>query len=179
MVAVSRRLLAAVAVLVCALTGAPASHAAPASTTYEPPFALGPTGGDNRGISSAEPDGRVTVARAYPAPGPISCPGDGHFATLQVVHKAKGSIRTVTAEFTDALVDPFVYVSVGVRDARGRWIGSTKVAGAQGSGEVVVPVRWDKSVRLPLQVQFGLELSTACPHVDAGTLRFTQVTLSR
>src|SRR3546814_8196466 len=44
----------------------------PASTTYEPPFALGPAGGDNRGISSAEPDGRVTVARAYPAPGPIS-----------------------------------------------------------------------------------------------------------
>src|SRR3546814_840394 len=113
----------------------------PASTTYEPPFALGPAGGDNRGISSAEPDGRVTVARAYPAPGPISCPGDGHFATLQVVHKAKGSIRTVTAEFTDALVDPFVYVSVGVRDARGRWVGSMKVGGAQGSGEIVVPVR--------------------------------------
>jgi hypothetical protein len=177
---VSRRLLAAVVVALCAVTAAPASHAAPATgaATYEPPFALGPSGGDDRGISSAEPDGRLLVARAYPAPGPISCPGDGHFTTLQVVHKAKGSIRKVTAEFTDALVDPFVYLSVGVRDATGRWIGSTKVGGAQGSGEVVVPVRWDRSVRLPLQVQFGLELSTACPHADAGTLRFTKVTLA-
>ena len=178
MVTVSRRLLAWLVVVLCALAVAPGATAAPAATTYEPPFALGPSGGDSRGMRSAEPEGRVTVARAYPAPGPISCPGDGHFATLQVVHKAKGALRAVTAEYTDALVDPFVYVSVGVRDATGRWIGSSKVGGAQGSGEVVVPVRWDRTVRPPLQVQFGLELSTACPHADAGTLRFTKVTLS-
>ena len=177
-VPVTGRLLASLVVAICALAAPPPSQAATA-TTYEPPFALGPSGGDSRGLSSAEPDGRVTVARAYPAPGPISCPGDGHFATLQVVHEAKGSLRSVTAEFTDALVDPFVYVSVGVRDATGRWIGSKKVGGATGSGDVVVPVRWDRSVKLPLQVQFGLELSTACPHADAGTLRFTRLTLSR
>ena len=174
----TRRLVAAAVIALCAVTAAPPSQAATVAT-YEPPFALGPTGGDNRGVASAEPEGRVLVARAYPAPGPISCPGDGHFATLQVAHKAKGAVRSVTAEFTDALVDPFVYVSVGVRDATGRWIGSKKVGGATGSGEVVVPVRWDRSVKLPLQVQFGLELSTACPHADAGTLRFTKLTLSR
>lgn len=153
------------------------SGAAPPTTTYEPPFAVGPTGGD-RGYASAEPAGRVTVARAYPMIGPISCPGGGSYATLVVQHKGKAPVRRVTASYADALVDPFVYVTVGVRDATGRWVGSLKTGGAQGSGELVVPVRWDRSVRLPLQVQFGLELSTACPHADAGTIRFTRVTVS-
>lgn len=170
------RLLAAAAVALGVLAGAGPSGAAPA-TTYQAPFELGPSGGDNRGMSSAEPDGRVLVARAYPAPGPISCPGGGSYATLQVVHADRRPVRSVTASFTEALVDPYVYVTVGVRDATGRWIGSRKTGGAQGSGDIVVPVRWDRTIRPPLQVQFGLELSTACPHADAGTLRFTKVTV--
>src|SRR4029453_13444233 len=108
----------------------------------------------------------------------ISCPGDGHYATLKVAHKVTGPVRKVTASYTQALVDPYVYVTVGVRDATGRWIGSVKVAGLPNSGNVVGPIRWAKTVRGPLQVIFGLELSTACPHADAGTINFTRVTVA-
>ena len=94
------------------------------------------------------------------------------------MHKLTGPVHKVTAAYTQALVDPYVYVSVGVRDATGRWIGSTKAAGLTDSGKVDVPVRWDGTVRGPLQVIFGLELSTACPHADAGTINFTSVTVS-
>lgn len=170
------RALLALAVAAALLGSAAGAGAAPA-TTYGPPFALGPTGGD-QGYASAEPAGRVTVARTYPMIGPISCPGGGSYATLLVQHKGKAPVRRVTASYTDAVVDPFVYVTVGVRDATGKWVGNLKTGGAQGSGDLVVPVRWDRTVRPPLQVQFGLELSTACPHADAGTIRFTRVTVS-
>jgi hypothetical protein len=66
-----RRVLAAT-LLAVGLLAVP-SGAAPAKT-YAPPFAIGPTGGDSEGYASADPQGRVTVLRAYPAPGPISCP---------------------------------------------------------------------------------------------------------
>jgi hypothetical protein len=172
----SRLLAASVVVAGLVLLQAPSS-AAPAKT-YAPPYALGPAGGDSDGYQSADPQGRVTVMRMYPAPGPISCPGEGHYATLKIVHKVTAPVRKVTAAYTEALVDPYVYVSVGVRDATGRWIGSVKQGGATDSGTVVVPVRWDATVRGPLQVIFGLELSTACPHADAGTIRFTSVSVS-
>jgi hypothetical protein len=153
------------------------STAAPAKT-YAPPFALGPTGGDSRGYASADPQGRITVGRVYPAPGPISCPGDGHYATFKVVHKVTAPVRKVRAAYTEALVDPYVYVTIGVRDASGRWIASRKTGGATDSGTFDLPVHWDRTVRGPLQVIFGLELSTACPHADAGTIRFTSLTVS-
>ena len=170
-----RRALAA-ALIAVGLLAIP-SGAAPAKT-YTAPFALGPSGGDNDGYASADPEGRVTVFRVYPAPGPINCPGAGHYATLKVVHKLTGPVRKVTAAYDQALVDPYVHVTVGVRDATGRWIGLVKPAGLMDSGNIVVPVRWDNSVRGPLQVIFGLEVATACPHADAGTINFTSVAVS-
>ena len=121
-----RRVLAAALVAVGLL--AIPSGAAP-SKTYTAPFAVGPSGGDSDGLASADPQGRVTVFRVYPAPGPINCPGAGHYATLKVVHKLTGPVHKVTAAYDQALVDPYVHVSVGVRDATGRWIGNTKPAG--------------------------------------------------
>lgn len=171
------RLIAAVVVAVGLVVLQAPSGAAP-SKTYAPPFALGPSGGDSDGYQSADPQGRITVARMYPVPGPISCPGQGHYATLKVVHKVTGPVHKVSAAYTEALVDPYVYVSIGVRDATGRWIGSRKIGGATDSGTFEVPVRWDATVHGPLQVIFGLELSTACPHADVGTIRFTALKVS-
>ena len=151
---------------------------AASAKTYVAPFAAGPSGGDELSYHSAAQDGRVVVARAYPLVGPISCPGGGAYANLLVTHTPTAPVRKVTAAYTEAVVDPYVYLSVGVRYATGTWIGSTKIAGANGSGVVNVPVRWDSRVRRPLQVVFGLELSTACPHADGGTVRFTSVTVS-
>ena len=173
----ARRLLAA-AVAVVGLVALQAPSTAATSKTYGPPFALGPSGGDSEGMQSADPGGRIIVGRMYPAPGPISCPGGGQYATFKIVHKVTGPVHKVSAAYTEALVDPYVYVSVGVRDATGRWIASRKVGGATDSGKFDVPVRWDSTVRGPLQVIFGLEPSTACPHADGGTLRFTSVTVS-
>jgi hypothetical protein len=172
----SRVLAAAVAgVALLALQG-PATGA-PAKT-YKAPFAIGPSGGDSDGYASADPQGRVTVFRMYPAPGVINCPGEGHYATLKVVHKLTGPVRKVTVAYEQALVDPYVHVSVSVRDAAGRYIGNEKPAGLTNSGTIVVPVHWDKAVRGPLQVIFGLEIATACPHVDGGTINFTSVTVA-
>ena len=172
-----RRVLAA-AVAAVALVALQGPSAAAPAKTYTAPFAVGPSGGDSDGYASADPQGRVTVFRMYPAPGPINCPGAGHYATLKVVHKVTGPVRKVTADYDQALVDPYVHVTVGVRDATGRWIGNAKPAGLTDSGTIVVPVRWDSSVRGPLQVIFGLEIATACPHVDAGTINFTSVTVA-
>jgi hypothetical protein len=172
----SRVLAAAVAAV--GLLAVPTSSTAAPSKTYVAPFAIGPAGGDSDGFASADPQGRVTVFRAYPMVGVINCPGAGHYATLKVVHKPTGPVRKVTAAYDQTLVDPYVHVSVGVRDATGRWIGLTKPAGLTGSGNVVVPVRWDSTVRGPLQITFGLEVATACPHVDGGTINFTSVTVS-
>ena len=170
-----RLVLLAAAAAVVALPAA--SHAAPAKS-YQAPFAIGPAGGDSLGFRSADPNGQVMVGRVYPMVGPISCPGGGAYADLKVVHKDRAAVHKVSAAYTQALIDPYVYLSVGVRDATGRWIGSKKVAGLTGDGHVDVPVRWDRTVRAPLQVIFGLELSTACPHADGGMVRFTKVTVS-
>jgi hypothetical protein len=172
-----RRLLCA-AIVVAGLLGVPATSQAAPSKTYGPPFSLGPTGGDADGFSSADPGGRIIVGRMYPAPGPISCPGRGQYATFKIVHNITAPVRKVGAAYTEALVDPFVYVSIGIRDATGRWIASRKVGGATNAGTFDVPVRWDVKAVSPLQVIFGLELSTACPHADGGTIRFTSVTVS-
>ena len=172
-----RRALAAGLVAVGLLGLVGPSSAAPAKT-YTAPFAIGPSGGDSDGYASADPQGRVTVFRVYPAPGPINCPGAGHFANLKVVHKLTGPVHKVTAAYDTTLVDPYVHVSVSVRDATGRYIGNAKPAGATGSGSIDVPVRWDSTVKGPLQILFGLEIATACPHVDGGTINFTSVTVS-
>jgi hypothetical protein len=171
------RVLAGVLVAV-GLLALPASSTAAPSKTYVAPFAIGPSGGDADGYASADPQGRVTVFRAYPMVGVINCPGAGHYATLKVVHKATGPVHKVSAAYDTTLVDPYVHVSVGVRDATGRWIGLAKPAGLTNSGTIDVPVRWDSTVRSPLQVIFGLEIATACPHVDGGTINFTSVTVS-
>jgi hypothetical protein len=167
-----------VAVVALGLAGLQGPSTAAPSKTYTAPYAVGPSGGDSDGYASADPQGRVTVFRMYPAPGPINCPGAGHFATLKVVHKLTGPVRKVTAAYDQALVDPYVHVTVGVRDATGRWLGNVKPAGLTNSGTIVVPVRWDKTVRGPLQVLFGLEIATACPHVDGGTINFTSVSVA-
>jgi hypothetical protein len=172
-----RRVLAA-ALVAAGLVALPVSSTAAPAKTYAPPFAVGPSGGDSDGYATADPQGRVTVFRIYPAPGPINCPGAGHFATLKVVHKVTGPVHKVTADYDMTLVDPYVHVTVGVRDATGRWIGNEKPAGLMNSGSIVVPVRWDSAVRGPLQILFGLEIATACPHVDGGTINFTKVTVA-
>src|SRR5687768_1834424 len=95
--------------------------AADTSKTYQPPFAAGPQGGDSFSYRSANTaDGRVLVGRAYPVFNPIQCGPGGAFARLQVDHTITSPITKVSATFTDAVVDPYTFVSLALRDSKGK-----------------------------------------------------------
>ena len=171
--------LAAVGVL--ATLQSPSSAAR--TTSYEAPFAMGPTGGDRYSYVSADPSGDITMARAYPAPGPISCPGKAGYANLSVKHKATSAVKSVTVDYANATVEPFTYLTILVRDAKGGWLGGKKLGGANGAGSIVVPVSWGNRAASakkpqPIEVLFGLEMSSACPSANGGTIRYTNVTVT-
>lgn len=153
------------------------------TTTHEPPFALGPSGGDQFNMVQAEEGGRVTVARAYPHPGGIGCEGRAGYARLQVTHTADAPVEAVEVVFTEAAVDPYAFVVADVQTADGTYIGSRQQRGlVAGDGALTIPVEWpagllDGTDTVELTIQFGVQLSGACPAVDAGTLRFTTVTV--
>ena len=166
------------------LAGLQAPSSAARTTSYAAPYAAGPSGGDQWSYVSADPEaGTMMMGRAYPAPGPISCPGRAGYANFSVKHKATAPLRSVTVAYEDAFVEPFTYLTVLVRDAKGAWMGGRKVGGASGSGEIVVPVSWGNraaSARKPqpVEILFGLEMSSACPSADGGTIRYAKVTVT-
>lgn len=173
----STGVLAVLAIALLALSGS-------SDTTYEPPFALGPSGGDDSNVVQAEEDGRVTVARAYPHPGGIGCPGRAGYARLQVTHEASAPVEAVEVAFTEAVVDPYAFVVADVQTADGTYLGSRQQRGLiAGDGALTIPVDWpagltDGADAVELTIQFGVQLSGACPAADAGTVRFTEVTVS-
>lgn len=149
-----------------------------ASRTYEAPFAVGPSGGDQWNHTSATPDGRVTVARVYPIPGSgVNCGIGAGYAKLQIVHEVHAPVREIRIAYADAALDPYTFIVGAVRTGNYTWLGHATTQGPlAGSGELVVPVRWPERWPGAVVIEFGLELSSACPSIDAGTLRFTTVT---
>jgi hypothetical protein len=184
-VAVSRRVgsVLAVAALVAAslFATAPSAHARRSAVrTYGPPYAAGPSGGDEWNYISADgATGRVSVFRFYPQPGSIGCGGEGGFANLQIVHRVQGSMGKVTLEYADSAWDPYTFVSVLVRTASGRWLGAKKVRGpAADAGTIEVPIvggRPKPGTRVV--IRFGVELASACPSLGGGTVEFTSITV--
>jgi hypothetical protein len=165
-------LLAAAAALTTVIPAA----AAPAKT-YQAPFRLGASGGDQFSYHNASTDGTVTVARVYPIPGIINCTKGGPYAKLIVEHKATKAVRKIVVSYDSAAVDNFTFVMLGLRDARHHWYGSTTVRGlVSGSGTVtLVPDRPQGRFPRTLTVEFGLQQSSACPNADAGSIKFTKV----
>ena len=150
-----------------------------AETSYDASaFTEGPMGGDRYNHVERGEDGRITVARLYPVPGPIGCSAAAGYAKYLVAHTADAPVSAVSVAFTEAAVDPYVILSAVVRDQAGRAIGYTSTRGAVGDGTLevdVTPVA--DEVLSAITVEFGVEVSSACPSVDAGTLRFTSVTV--
>jgi len=169
------RLLVAVACAAGVAATVP-SDAAPGKA-YKAPFKIGPSGGDQFSYHSASSDGTVTVGRIYPIPGLINCTKGGPYAKLLVLHHATRAVQKVVVTYDSALVDPFTFVQVGLRDVAHHWYGTKTVRGmVSGSGTVTLqPLR--KQGRLPrtLVVEFGLEQSSACPNADEGTIHFSKV----
>lgn len=164
----------AIAAAAGALVVAPNAQAADQS--YGPTqFTAGPTGGDSYNYMQREADGRITAARIHANPGGISCGGQAGWITHRVTHTVGTPVDEVTVEFAEAAVDPFTTVLATVRDQAGNYLGSTQVQGAVNSGSLVVEVAPSNATQLV--IDFGLQLSSACPSADAGTLRFTEVTV--
>jgi hypothetical protein len=149
--------------------------------TYTAPFQIGPAGGDSFSYHSANANGSVTVGRAYPVPGAINCTKGGPFAKLLVLHHATGTVRKVVVSYDNAAIDNFTFATVGLREKHGRWYGSKTVRGlVAGSGTITLkPDRQRGHFPRTLVVEFGLQQSSACPNVDVGSMRFTQVTVSQ
>jgi len=173
------RLMAAVGAVTALVTMSPAD-AAPKKHVYSAPFKVGPSGGDAFSYHSATSDGTVTVGRVYPIPGAINCTKGGPYARLLVLHKARGPVHRIVATFDSAVVDPFTFVKLGLRDAAHHWYGLKTVRGAvTGSGTITLkPIRNQGRFPRTLVIEFGLDQSSACPNADEGTLHFSKVEVS-
>lgn len=180
---VSRRLgrhLAVAAAL--AALAAPSLGRATTQTTYEPPsYAAGPKGGDAFNVVMVDPpSGSVTVVRANPVPtnAGLGCGGVAGFGNLKVTHTATGALRQVTVAYEDAVVDPYTFFNVGVRQGSG-YLGSKEVAGAAvGSGTITVDLTGlSPAPTGTIEVWFGIQTSSACPNFDGGRARFPRVTI--
>jgi hypothetical protein len=176
------RLLVAVGAAGALVTMAPA-EAAPKKHVYSAPFKVGPSGGDQFSYHSATADGTVTVARVYPIPGAINCTKGAPYAKLLVQFRATHPVHKVVATYDSALVDPFTFVQLALRDTkRGthNWYGMKTVRGAlTGSGIVTLkPYMNEGHFPKTLVVEFGLNQSSACPNADEGTLHFSKIEVS-
>lgn len=149
---------------------------------YEPPFAAGSSGGDRWNLLHADDDGRIVVARAYPVPSVLGCGALAGWESFRITHEATEEFGNVHVDLADVAVDPYTFISVTVRDEAGEFIGSAKLRGplVEQTHAFDVPVTWngeDGFEPQTVQLDFGLELTSACPSADAGTVRFTAVTL--
>jgi hypothetical protein len=177
------RLLAAVGSAVALVAAMPADAAPAKAKAYAAPFKLGPSGGDQFSYHSATADGTVTVARVYPVPGAINCTKGAPYAKLLVQFRATHAVHKVVATYDSAVVDPFTFVQLALRDAKKGnhdWYGLKTVRGAvTGSGTVTLkPYMPEGPFPKVLVVEFGLQQSSACPNADEGTIHFSKIEVS-
>ena len=166
--ATSRRRVATVLTAVALVLLLGASNGA---ESYEAPYRTGPSGGDEWNYIDASEDGRITIGRVYFVPAALNCPAEGGYANFRVRHDLRGRTRSVVVDYTEAAVDPYTIVTVVAR-AGGRAVGSKKLVGpVAGDGRIAVPLRVPRAART-LVIDFGLELTSACPSADGGTIRF-------
>jgi hypothetical protein len=167
------------ALIVAGMAVAPTASGHGKKTTYGPPYKAGPSGGDEFNYVAADPEtGEVTVLRAFPGiPPVVGCepePSAG-WAMLRAPHKVHARIKKVTVAFEGQL-DPYAWVTAGVRDAKGRWLGVQKFQGPHtGAGEVVVRLNEQPKKHSTVTVEFGLQLGDACPQAGGASATFPSI----
>lgn len=170
------------AALAAALAAAGSLALAPAHPgSAGPPYETGPQGGDVWNEIHRDPDtGRIAIVRASPIPGVVGCAAVGGYSTFVVRHDATGDETGVEVAYTEALLDPFAWLTVLVVDADGGWYGSTQVRGPL-AGDGTYGADFPDGpppAGTEIQIQFGIQIASACLNADGGTARFTGVTVS-
>jgi hypothetical protein len=164
------------------------------AASYGPPYDMGPTcpgdagcTADQFNVIEADPQtGDMTVLRANPAgaSGGLGCDGKAGYANFAKTMTTSGTFKSVTVSYTNALVDPYSYIKVSVRQ-NDAYLDTTNVRGAvigDGSATVNLDPATSNSVREPvtgtITVWFGIVAGSSCPNVDGGHATFTSVTVT-
>jgi hypothetical protein len=179
--AVMKRLILVATLLALAVPGA--GQAAP--TSYSTPFQVGPRGGDQYNqYSSDAATGDMTVLRVNPAgiSGGLGCGGTGGYDNFKVIHPDTGPVTSVSVAYTNAIVDPYSWINIGVRQAGSSTIdGDSFIESAEErgilAGDGVVKLNLPAGSTGPLEIWFGIQVISACPNVDGGHATFTSVTV--
>jgi hypothetical protein len=152
------------------------------TTEYVAPYAMGPQGGDANNYFDVHPDtGRMTVLRVQAAgiSGGLGCGGSGGFSNFAVAHPDAGA-TAVTVSFSDALVDPYTFIHLSVRQGSS-FLGSASVQGPIVSGVVgasSLTLTLPEASTGPIDIWFGIQVTSACPNIDGGTATFTSVAVT-
>jgi hypothetical protein len=137
-----------------------------AANTYGPPYKVGPSGGDNHSMQSADPNtGHIMIfednLRQSAA---VVCVGDGPRATLLARHPVAGPVSAVTVNYTDARLTQNVIIDVLVTGSRSGWLGHKAAFGEMEgeSGALKVPIQGKPVEGEIMTVQFGLQVGPGC-----------------
>jgi hypothetical protein len=148
---------------------------------YAPPYKIGPSGGDSFNVVRNDPaTGRIAVVRAYPVPAVLFCGGASAYQQQRVKHKVTSAVHKVTLAYDQAATDGYTFLSLLVRDDKGRFLGSSRVRGPLvGAGSISASIKGKAPKRgRTLVIDFGLSVSSACPSADGGTVQLPSVTVS-
>lgn len=174
-------LAVSVMALLAALVLPAVAHGKGEGRAYEPPYKLGPSGGDEFNMIEADPDsGNISILRLFPGiPPVVGCepePAAG-WAMFQTKHKVTGSIGKVTVAFS-ATLDAYSWITVGAREANGDWLGVKKLQGPlNGEGELTAELFERPRPGTTITLEFGLQLGDACPQAGGATASFPSVSV--
>lgn len=144
---------------------------AQAATNYGPGqgYSTGPTGGDARTTTSADPgSGEVMIFQTNTRQAAaVHCVGEGPVAKLRVSHPVSGDVSMVKVNYTGLTMSEHPVVDVLVTGSKTGWLGHGNVLGPKfnESGSVDVPIEGTPEPGETLMVTFGLQVHAGClPH---------------
>jgi len=186
---IKKAILLIAAVGVAGVAGIPTAQAN--GTTYRAPYQAGPSGGTagdgglERTHSSVDPaTGTVSVFQASVVPGPVGCAATGPMAYLQVQHPINGDEDKVLIAYDDATLSQYSWLKVNVYapvDGETIAIGSFAQRGQKVAEDGNIVVALDDVALEPgstMTINFGIEVGSACPNVDGGTVKFPTVAVN-
>jgi hypothetical protein len=154
--------------------------------TYTPAWQIGPSnqGVDQQNSYMLDPaTGQMTVLRVGASAniGGLGCAGRGPYASFEKVETTTGVIKSVKVHYDNALIDPYTFISFQAYQ-NGHFVGTREVRGPLlGAGDLTIDLSKHGNITSditgPLTLWFGLNVPSACPNFDGGTLTFSSLTV--